>query len=223
MTCERSPGWNEDGIWAVPEASADCSGPNPRIICESPGLQSAAARRLVGGRGAARAVRPPRPPGAVSARGVPARVGPAGLSGRLADVTCGGTAMPPVRKMRTPSSTVRSGNSHTFARVDQRCRPDTGGWSGCTPPVASRRHRRGCSVNSRVRKPEDVPAPRVLHEHDPLEAVLVIGRKGGNQLLDGRIHGLEQRDVQQPGSARRSTRLPTMFVAATPRSARGAR
>ena len=110
-----------------------------------------------------------------------------------------GSAMPPVRKIRMPSSTDRSGKSacargkhHHVAQIQvigrhvhrhQRFRP------------APR-----SSVNSRVRNPSTRPAPRVLDEHDLLEARFVVGRERRHQLLHRRVDRLEHRHVQQPAS-----------------------
>ena len=89
----------------------------------------------------------------------------------------GGNAMPPVRKMRMPSSTRDIGIDRALALADH----DVAQIEMVGRHV--HRHQRlagpvpRSTVNSRVRKPSDVAAPRVLDQHHPLEPGLVVRRK----------------------------------------------
>ena len=115
------------------------------------------------------------------------------------------------QEIRMPSSTD-SRESTPLRAADRGCHRDTGGWSARTrPPTVPARA--AIERELRGQEPEQQPAARSLDHHDPLEAGLVVGREGGDQLLDRRVDRPEHRHAQQLVSPRCSTRLPMTLVA----------
>src|SRR5829696_7104718 len=105
MTCGRSPGWNEDGGYAaVPQAWQIGRAQTRELYANHPGcdpLRECSAgswMTLLDGPGGS-------PAGAPSTTGLLVGARPKDVPAVLCCATrCSGRAMPPVRKMRTPSS-----------------------------------------------------------------------------------------------------------------------
>ena len=106
------------------------------------------------------------------------------------------SAIPPVRKMRIPCSTVMSGYdarsrgqmtmSPEIEMVRRHVHRDQR--FGALPPIDRELARQ---------EPEHEPLRRVLDQHHPLEAVLVVGGKRDDELLHRRVDAAEERHVQQ--------------------------